>query len=86
MEVDIATKMTERRDGAGERGVSVIHIVLEGEGDVPARDEERSIADCLKAPRVVGSCFVQRQRPSSRVVAPVLGNGERWTRARSPSR
>ena len=29
--VDIATEMTERRDGGGERGVSVIHIVLEGE-------------------------------------------------------
>ena len=38
--VDIATEMTERRDGGGERGVSVIHIVLEGEGDVPAQDEE----------------------------------------------
>jgi DNA-binding protein Alba len=38
--VDIATEMTERRDGGGERGVSVIHIVLEGVGDVPAQDEE----------------------------------------------
>ena len=36
-----------------------------------------SIADCLKALRdLVGGCFVQRQRPSNRVVKPpVLGNG-----------
>ncbi len=38
--VDISTEMTERRDGGGERGVSVINIVLEGEGDVPAQSEE----------------------------------------------
>ncbi len=38
--VDISTEMTERRDGGGERGVSAINIVLEGEGDVPAQSEE----------------------------------------------
>jgi hypothetical protein len=38
--VEIATEMAERRDGGGERGVSVINIVLEGVGDVPAQDEE----------------------------------------------
>ena len=38
--VDIATEMAERRDGGGERGGSVIHIVLEGEGDVPDHGEE----------------------------------------------
>ncbi|DAC35263.1 MAG: RNA-binding protein [Euryarchaeota archaeon] len=38
--VDISTEMTERRDGGGERGVSVINIVLEGEGDVPSQSEE----------------------------------------------
>ena len=34
--VTIDTEDVERRDGQGMRGVSVIRITLEGEGDVPA--------------------------------------------------
>jgi DNA-binding protein Alba len=36
--VEITTEDVERRDGEGTRGVSVIRITLEGEGDVPNQD------------------------------------------------